>query len=226
MDKKPKPAEQGEQLIKERQQWARDVLKNIREKVVELGEINKIIGFDIRMCEENISRNAPVTEMTDQFWRRNLIRALFAGIEAVVYDLKQLAIAVSEAPGIDLTPGDRYVLLEKDYVLQNNGAVKPRDAKIRTLDNLCFVFRAFSALHLSVREIDPNDAGWKALVGATKIRDRLMHPKGSRSLVVTNTDLDSVQAATRWFTDYFTAILDDAGNNLEQVLTPIVEWAK
>ena len=109
-----------------------------------------------------------------QTFRRILIRAQFAFVEAGIYAM-------------------RYMAVEGDVTI----IPKKTTAK----DNLSDSFTQLAeTLGLSSR-VDKRSAGWDAMIKAFKIRDRVTHPKSREDLLISDADMEIFKRAVLWFSN-------------------------
>lgn len=148
-------------------------------------ELIETLGDDIDRCHcELIEAFDAGTTLPDgqvradyEYHARQLIRAIFAFIEAVTFSAKIKAIEHCEARGIEVSPSERYLAGEIEHSITNNGEISERSAHIRLTDNIRFAFRL---LVKSIENAQPFDASvewWSCLKTSIKVRDRIMHPK-------------------------------------------------
>jgi hypothetical protein len=136
------------------------------------------------------------------FWRRTLVRTLFAGIEGISYRLKQVAFIVAEYHSIELSKAEKALISEESYDLTDKGEAIIKKAKLRTAENLLFSLKIAARSAHSTCEVDKNSEGWKAFKEASKIRDRITHPKNLQDLNVSDSELDVIRTAASWFSIY------------------------
>jgi hypothetical protein len=194
------------------------------ERVPALMEVMDILRVDGLKCGDNLNENLPDTDQEQQFWRRATVRAFFAEVEAITYELKQFAYAAREIPGIGFSPGDIEALTEETYELNERGKSTPRKAKLPTLANLRFAFDAYGRAVFSDYELDVTGQGWQFMKTAIDVRDRLTHPKGAASLLVTRKDLEAVVYASAWFRSSVINLLGPG--DMSEPLRRIDQWVR
>jgi hypothetical protein len=194
-------------IQQERFDKVHQITGDLSRKVDELPLVLAAVSFDITFASQHINEKAAEDDSEDQFWRRTLVRALFAAVEAVSYSLKRFALAASEVPGVNFSAADLAALREEAYDLEESGKPKTSKAKLRTLPNLLYAFQAFTRAQFIEYNLDTKGQDWEAMRATIKIRDRLTHPKGSGSLIVTNKDLDLVIQAAHWFPAAFSDMI-------------------
>ena len=159
---------------------------------------------DIAIADISMSRKM-VNKNQNQFWRRTFVRSLFAGIEGINHRIKHFSILLANIHEIDLTHAEIAVLSEETYSLNEKGVATSSKSKLRTKENLCFTVRTLSRVCNSSYEVDRNSEEWVSFNEASRIRDRLTHPKSSDDLIISDTELTTVQNTFKW---YFSCIID------------------
>ena len=142
-----------------------------------------------------------------QFWKRTVVRFLFAGIEGLCYRNKQIALATAALKDIELTSAEMAMLREEAYGLDDNGEAESKKSRLRTAPNLAFSLRMLARARGGSYEIDTNCTGWQAFKTSIRVRDRITHPKGASDLQVTEEEVASIIAAAGWFLEEECALL-------------------
>lgn len=91
------------------------------------------------------------------------------------------------------------MLSELTYTIGENGRIIEKPAKIAARTNMIFAFSAISRAEKIENPLDTSVSGWDELSKATKIRDRLTHPKSAEMLEVTDAELQSVVTAYNFY---------------------------
>jgi hypothetical protein len=154
----------------------------------------------------------------DPYRRRAFVRATLAFLEGTGSAMKRLALAMHEAGQAEFSPAELAILREETYELSDRGEPKTRVMKIRTLENVRFAVRSFAHAHQLDASLRVDGAGWQAVQQAIRIRDRLVHPRVSTDLTVTDDEIEIVNAAGKWFQDavmeLFTALAGEARSRI------------
>ncbi|MGH9968559.1 MAG: hypothetical protein ACREBG_12125 [Pyrinomonadaceae bacterium] len=155
----------------------------------------------IEVLHNDVEYGAEMLNKEDkQFWRRALVRALFAMIEGVTYRMQQIALRASQQPRVAFSPGELQVLLEKSFELDSDGKVVERQIRTSLKGIIRFAFRAYARVHVADYELDVGrEDEWGAFVSSIKVRDRLMHPKNAADLNVSDAEMTSAQRTFDWF---------------------------
>lgn len=120
----------------------------------------------------------------DEFWRRMYVRSSFACIEGMTYRLKQVAHAAHKSKKCTFSEKEVPLIKEEKF--------------LRFMDNIEFVFKITARAIDSDHKLAVGDNEWDLLRRASKIRDRLMHPKTTRDLFVSVDELHIVGRAFDW----------------------------
>lgn len=130
--------------------------------------------------------------------QRALVRAFFALVEGLCYQLRQVTLA--SLTGSDLlSPAEIAVLREERYSIDDRGKVKTSDAFLQFPQSLLFSLHVYCKNHGADFKVDTSGAGWQALRAATEARNRVIHPKSAESLSLTDPDLRALMDASRWW---------------------------
>ena len=170
----------------------------------------KIVLHDVKRCTASVNRRPK-----NQFWRRALVRSLFALIEAHVYGMKRIAIMNCSLYEIDFSQADLALLHEHKYVLKDNGEAVATDGNYpQFLPNLKFSFRAFSKAHGSSFSL--NTDGLSKLAELLGVRHKITHPKRAHELNISDSQLKLVEDVWKWFSAEWVRLGADCVPNRNQ----------
>lgn len=170
-------------------------------------ELIETLGADVDRCHGELIKaidaggvsESGTIDVDYEYYARQLIRAIFAFIEAVTFSMKVQAAAYCLAHNREISDGERLLAVDTEHFLTSKGAVSQRSARIRLADNIRFAFvlqeRALgldAALSASVE-------WWSCLKASIKVRDRLTHPKLPGDVDVTADELVSALKAYNGF---------------------------
>ena len=131
--------------------------------------------------------------------RRLYVRSTFATIEAVIYVMKQIALASHPDPKCQtISEADRAFALEQAYKLTDSGDVEARPTKIALEANIRFAFKLLAKATSVSDVLDVSGAGWQSFQRAVKVRDRITHPKRVSDLTIADSEYADVSAAFKW----------------------------
>jgi hypothetical protein len=149
-----------------------------------------ILFVDLQKCADtfNVERS--------QFWRRVLVRSLFAYIEGATHCMKRVAHACQFQPGVEFSDKERGILSEFAFELYNKAS--SGKTKMPLKESIKFSFNVYARVHLAKYELNANK-GWQALIKSISIRDRLTHPKRVDDLIVSDDEMQVLFEAYTWF---------------------------
>jgi hypothetical protein len=133
-------------------------------------------------------------ENDNQMHRRNLVRAAFAAIEGLHWQLKQDVLLLGAS---NLSPFEYAAVVEESYSVDERGNVStfPRFLPITTAIRLVVnVVKRYRPAYT----VDFNHVGWVNLNAAIEIRNRLVHPKQINDLDVTDKEVQMTLSGFRW----------------------------
>jgi hypothetical protein len=159
-----------------------------------------ILHDDLAFSAELLNRDG------DQFWRRALIRAFFAQVEGMTNCLRRIAFDCRFQPNVNFSLSEEVILSQESYELDDKGEVKTKQVKTPLLSYIKFCFKAYARAHLAEYELNVGDSRWDDFRRSVKIRDRLMHPKSSTDLKVSDEEMEMVHRAYSWFDECVLAV--------------------
>jgi len=145
-----------------------------------LGELKD----DVDRCGNTLDFGELESE-EDEFWRRMYVRSAFACIEGMTYRLKEIAHSAHNR--------QKCAFSEKEVSL-----IKEKPPFLPFMDNIEFVFRITARAIDSEHKLAVGDNEWDLLRKASKIRNRLTHPKTTRDLSVSVDEIHVVGRAFDW----------------------------
>ena len=114
----------------------------------------------------------------NQAVRRALVRSLWGFIEGSVYGMCDF--------------------LRTAHIISSTGGEKEFPDRERTIDRVKKVLKS-AARDMARWEPNFGTAGWEALRGNLRVRDRLMHPKCASDVQVSDAEVDEARDAASWF---------------------------
>ena len=130
--------------------------------------------------------------------QRALVRAFFALVEGLCFQLRQVTLASLE-DSESLSPAEITLLREERHAIDDRGKVKSNEAFLPFPQSLLFSLHIYCKNHGADFKVDTSGAGWQALRTATNARNRVTHPKSAGSLALTDPDLQALMDASRWW---------------------------
>lgn len=185
-------------------------------------DIFNVLGADLEECVERHNANPE-----SQFWRRTLVRTMFAMVEGINNLLKQTDYSYHERSirpvyyiykALKLAPTSPILaqvqpewalllMLDKSVTIKANGKCETKDAFTPMVSSIRFMFDMASRIYQSGFQPDYSAVGWRDLQDGISVRNRLMHPKTPESLNVTEEELGQVQRGSQWFLDSTAAMM-------------------
>jgi hypothetical protein len=173
------------------------------------GELIDALGEDCDRCHREILKSFDEAQLNSdgtldadyEFHARQFLRALFAYIEGVMFSVKCTAAAKCMKNGIEISPQERYLVVEVDYDLNDDGVVVERPAKIKLTRNLRFAFELTERANQIPRQFAPGLEWWFCLRESIKVRDRLTHPRMPSDLDISPDELIKAIKAKNGFGD-------------------------
>lgn len=127
--------------------------------------------------------------------RRNYVRAVFTAIDGSTYGMKRVVLHVWKHRQFKLNTDDLELLTETKFDLRG----KSKRRFLPFGDSVKFVFSIFAKVHGFVSSANYGGKGWSTLLAAAEIRHRLMHPKSSTELEVSDSDLNKIRDGADWY---------------------------
>jgi hypothetical protein len=170
-------------------------------------EVIEVLGEDCLKCHAEllaeIDRGTVLEDGTVdadyEFHARQLIRAIFAYIEAVTFSVKAWSAGHCMEVGIDITPQERYFATDTEFEINERGDVVETISKISLARNIRFALTISRKAHRVAQPFDASVEWWSCLKQAIRVRDRLTHPKMPSDLDVSGNDIVNALKAKAGF---------------------------
>jgi hypothetical protein len=148
-------------------------------------ELIEALGNDIDRSHRELIESIDAGERTDngdvyadyEYHARQLVRAIFAFIEAVTFSMKAKAAEYCLRKKRYIPDAERFLAVDIEMVLSDKGEIVERPAHIRLADNIRFAFALQEKVFGITKRFDPSIEWWSCLKSSIKVRDRLTHPK-------------------------------------------------
>ena len=128
-------------------------------------------------------------ESNTPYAQRALIRASFALMEGLSYQLRAVTLASLQSTEF-LAESEVALLREERYTIDEKGMPQTKESFLRFPE---------SRNHGAAFEPDVKSSGWQAMRKAAKVRNRVTHPKSAASLELSDQDLTAIQEAAAWW---------------------------
>lgn len=160
-------------------------------------EVIEVLGKDCAKChadllakiDQGVVLKDGTIDADYEFHGRQLIRAIFAYIEAVTFSVKAWSAGRCMEAGIEITPEERYFATDTGYELNERGEVVETTTKISLARNIRFALAINRKAHRVAQPFDASVEWWSCLKQAIRVRDRLTHPKMPGDLDVSGDDV-------------------------------------
>lgn len=159
------------------------------------------------VLREDIQRLLDKFEWKDQTFRRVLVRACWAHIEAVIFGMKQMTLRACNLGSADLTANERAFLTETTFVASATGEVAVTVNRIDTLKNLKRTLKLASRFFQVDWKPSFNTTNWRLVYNSLHLRHRLTHPKSTEDLAVEDEEIEDHRNAFLWFAGGFNDFL-------------------
>ena len=170
-----------------------------------LGDQHDTLNSDVLLMATRVS------EDSSQANRRALVHAVSAYIEGCAYGLRQTTLGVDDDLRV-LSDGERAVLGEISYRLDQKGSVHEAASYQRFEQTLLFSVRAFAKVHGALSYApDTSDQRWRAVKHFITLRNRVTHPESAADLDCADEDIDNLLMAFDWFHDTILEIGKERG---------------
>jgi hypothetical protein len=200
-------------------------LKQVKEIFVVLRNLETMaheLGRDVERGSRELSANS-----SDQFLRRNLVRIFASFVEGSSFLLKQVVLRLHDPLQEHFSIEEMSKLKEiklnptGEPVLDAQGI--PKRCHLPLHDNLKFTGTIFGRLCGSKYAVSYGSAGHQAFKRTISVRDRLMHPKAVKDLLVTNDETMDLQAAWQWHQTEMVALLNDSNSAINTRFAAILQ---
>jgi hypothetical protein len=179
-----------------------------------LVELSKALLNELARDIGAVIKGRPWNELS-QSERRMLVRVIFATIEALIYVMKQIALAAHPDPKCPtISEAERAFAIERDFRLAPSGDVEQRTAKIPLETNIRFAFKLLAKAGTIPTALDVSGPEWQSLQAAIKVRDRITHPRSISDLTISDAELSGVMIGFTWVVVSHLKL----GNDLKAVL--------
>lgn len=153
----------------------------------------KILTADLDLCQQNLNSD------DSQFWRRTYVRTLFSFFEAMNSLLKSKAVQAACSGDKESFNATRIELLgDYTYRINKNGTLDQQEHRFPFVNYTAFILRCL-AEESNVEASFFSDNGWAEFQKAVQIRHRLTHPKKDKDMDISDSEMDSVHEASRWY---------------------------
>jgi hypothetical protein len=170
-------------------------------------DLIETLGDDIYRCHGELLESIDNGDIDEngyvdaeyEYHARQLIRAIFAFIEAVTFSVKVSSVVYCLEHNRDITDAERFFAADIEHVLTEKGEITERTAHIRLTDNIRFAFALQEKAAGVTKKFDPSIEWWSCLKSSIKVRDRLTHPKFPGDVDVSGSEIVAALKAYEGF---------------------------
>lgn len=158
---------------------------------------NELFQTLTRDVDENFAR---LSTDSSQNNRRNYVRSLFALIESVVCDLREVlsqSIVRKYSETGEFNIHEIIPLLDKKVIINNKGELQYQSNNHSSANLIKYVFKELAKSRNVSNIIFDDD--WKHFQEFIQIRNRLSHPKYESNIDVSDTELENIKKGRLWF---------------------------
>jgi hypothetical protein len=160
-------------------------------------ELIEKLGDDITICHGELIRAIDAGDVDEngdvdadyEYHARQLIRAIFAFIEAVTFSAKIKAVEYCLDRGFEISEAERFLAADLEHVLTDDGQVVERPARLRLAANVRYAFTLQERTLGVTGTFDRQAAWWSSFKSSIRVRDRLTHPKLPSDVDVSGAEL-------------------------------------
>lgn len=172
--------------------WIDESVIDLNRNLNELTDMAQVLGQD---CTDQY---LTIRDDNNQAHRRAYVRSVCALIEGILHRMKLAAAHLGMVLGT-LSTEEIVVINEVAFDVNDKGEVVSRTVFMKFLNNVRFAFKVYSKSIGSSFELRVDGSGWQNLLKCVSIRDRLMHPKASADLTVSDAEVEASKSAFDWF---------------------------
>ncbi len=148
------------------------------------------------MCDELLAAHRLLSDCDTAFNRRTLVRTSFAAIEGVTFMLKSYALA--RLRGDNISAAEAALLREESFTLDGRGRIQVQQRLLPIESNIRFAFSMFGRAKGKEVELDCSGQHWQTFKKAITVRNRIVHPKTTDELQISDEELACTTTAARW----------------------------
>jgi len=165
----------------------------LKKALEDSNKMMEILGYD---CKRHY---IACKSGSNQPHRRSYVRAVFAYIEGMLHQTKEIARHFGMRDKA-LSQQELNLLQGLTYEVNDKGKVISKISYMPFKNDFKFAFYTFSKSCEATFEPDLGGQGWESLEKSRKVRDRLMHPKRVEDLEITDIEIKDTAIAFAWFT--------------------------
>jgi len=151
-------------------------------------------------------------EQKSQFWARTVIRCMCALTEATLFSMRGMAHSATLLTGEKLESEELEILTEK-RIISVKGVATTRPKFLPFPDAVKETFRLFAKSSGVVAQVEYTN-GFEDLCATFQLRNRLMHPKSTFDLQVSDADISAAERGIHWLYRVQARFFEDVDSQL------------
>jgi hypothetical protein len=171
---------------------------DLYDRLDEIQGMTRVLTEDLNRLRQLVGEDVPISG-AEEANRRFYVRAVFALVEAVVEQHKQLLLDLADRGAVVLPACVRQALSEQTPLVKDNGTVTYREQYLQLERKLRAVYHAAGEALRQPLAVNFGDAGWQSFRAALDVRDRITHPKTYEDCHVDGDALETVNRGHEWF---------------------------
>ena len=131
-------------------------------------------------------------------------------VEAMSYSTRQLLLLWHNYNNIELSSEEIYLLKEKSIEIKSNGAIKTKERYFAFESLFKFTYLTYSK-HFKKESLYKDlisDNRYHSFKEALEIRNRITHPKGSQSILISQAEFKKICEAHDWYHSFLIEMLE------------------
>jgi hypothetical protein len=131
-------------------------------------------------------------------------------VEAISYSTRQILLNQHLQNQIELSTEEVYLLKEKSIEIDPDGNIKTKERYFNFESLLKFTYKTYS-IHQkkeSLYKVLIGDIRYRCFKDALEIRNRITHPKGPESILVSKAEYDNMCNAHDWYHNFIIEIFE------------------
>jgi hypothetical protein len=143
--------------------------------------------------------------------KRNYVRTFFSMVEAISYSTRQILLNRHTQKLIELSSEEIYLLKEKSVEIDPDGKIKTKERYFNFESFFKFTYKTYS-IHQKKEPLYKDlmgDIRYRCFKDALEIRNRITHPKGHETILVSKAEYDNMCIAHDWYHNFIITVLED-----------------
>lgn len=173
---------------------AMKMLERLEKEIKEWAIFQKELLDDYKLAKRGCAAQPKI-----QFLRRIQIRNFCTMAEAQIHVWSLFTRRFHRLLQAELSDGEIALLNEEAYDLDERGNVQARPLHLSAVKRFIFYSRTFEKIFCCSHHIDYSKEGWNRVKKVFKVRDRLMHPKLAKGVMVEDNEIILLGLAEEWF---------------------------